>query len=170
MNYRLFNDANVAEVGLGTWQLGGTEWGDISEKESLELLRAYVEAGGNFIDTAEMYPVPPGCETQGLTEKYIGTWLKNRSDRDQIILASKVAGPSSGLKYIRDPLGFKPQQIREALENSLKRLQTDYIDLYQLHWPGRKVNNFGKLGLPELPEDLTIRDTKTSSWNWDRKF
>ncbi|MDU2732631.1 MAG: NADP(H)-dependent aldo-keto reductase, partial [Mixta calida] len=106
-----------------------------------------VSCGINLIDTAEMYPVPPRPETQGLTEQYIGSWLKARGNRDKIVLASKVAGPSRG-----NDAGIRPGQvldrknIRVALEASLKRLNTDYIDLYQVHWPQRQTNCFGKLG------------------------
>jgi aryl-alcohol dehydrogenase-like predicted oxidoreductase len=104
-------------------------------------------AGINFIDTAEMYPVPPKGETQGRTEAYIGSWLKARSNRDQVILATKVSGPSTSFTYLRGgKLGFDRSNIETALHDSLKRLQTDYVDLYQLHWPERSTNYFGQLG------------------------
>ena len=117
-----------------------------TEAEAHEQLNYALENGINFIDTAELYSVPGRPETQGSTERYIGSWLKKRMDRDSIILASKIAGPNPALKYIRNPLNFSRQQITSAIEGSLNRLCTDYIDLYQLHWPERNVNNFGRLG------------------------
>jgi len=117
-----------------------------TEADAHEQLNFAMESGINFIDTAELYSVPGRQETQGSTERYIGTWLNKRSDRDKIVLATKIAGPNAALNYLRDPLNFSRQQINTAIEGSLKRLQTDYIDLYQLHWPERNVNNFGRLG------------------------
>lgn len=129
-------------------------WGQQNtEQEAHQQLNYALEQGINFIDAAEMYPVPGRPETQGRTEAYIGTWLKQRADRDKIILASKVTGPSAGLAHIRNPLRFSRDQIESALDQSLQRLQTDYIDLYQLHWPERKANFFGKLGYSHDPED-----------------
>mgnify|MGYP000551027125 CR=1 FL=1 len=104
-----------------------------------------IDQGVNFIDTAEMYSVPAKEETQGSTERYIGTWLKNQK-REDLVLASKVSGPNDFFKYVRENLGFSKNAIDDALSKSLKRLQTDYIDLYQLHWPERKTNFFGQLG------------------------
>ena len=104
-----------------------------------------LENGINFFDTAELYAIPPKEKTYGKTEEIIGNWFKKRNNRKKIILASKIAGP--GLKWIRGGGDqFSPKSIEEALDNSLKRLKTDYIDLYQLHWPERNVNNFGRLG------------------------
>jgi aryl-alcohol dehydrogenase-like predicted oxidoreductase len=113
-----------------------------TEKEAHQQLDFAIEKGVNFVDTAEMYAVPGRKETQGSTERFIGSWIA-KGNRDKIILATKVAGPSRGLRYIRENLGFSKKAITEALEKSLKRLQTDYIDLYQLHWPERKTNCFG---------------------------
>ncbi len=133
---------NVSKIGLGTMTFGEQN----TEKEAQRQLDYAIERGVNFIDTAELYSVPGRKETQGSTERYIGTWIKNRPDRDKIILATKITGPNPGLSYIRDPLNFSAEQLHIALEGSLKRLQTDYIDIYQLHWPERKVNSFGRLG------------------------
>lgn len=93
-----------------------------------------------------MYPVPPKAETQGLTEQYLGNWLARRGRRDDLVIASKVAGPGNGLTYLRNGPRLTREHIREACDASLKRLQTDYIDLYQVHWPDRNTNFFGKLG------------------------
>lgn len=114
-----------------------------TEIEAHEQLNYAVEQGINFIDTAEMYSVPGSKETQGSTERYIGSWLKNQK-REDLVVATKIAGPNSGLSYIRDNMGFSNEAIDDALEKSLNRLQTDYIDLYQLHWPERNANFFGK--------------------------
>ena len=133
----------VSQLGLGTMTFGEQN----SEADAHAQLDLAVSSGINLIDTAEMYPVPPRPETQGLTEKYIGSWLKKTGSRDKIILASKVAGPSRGNDAsIRPNMALDRKNIREALDASLKRLNTDYIDLYQLHWPQRQTNFFGKLG------------------------
>lgn len=124
-----------------------------TEADAHKQLSYAVEKGINFIDTAELYAVPTSAKTQGLTEKYIGTWLSKRSDRDQLIIASKIAGPSPRLTWIRDPLEYTPKQLNIALEGSLKRLQTDYLDLYQLHWPARRTNFFGRLGYTHSEND-----------------
>ncbi len=105
-----------------------------------------LEKGINFFDTAEMYSVPGQKETYGSTEKIIGTWFKKSGKREEIILASKIAGPNPGLSYVRENMDFSPESIKLSVEKSLKRLQTDYIDLYQLHWPERKTNFFGQRG------------------------
>jgi len=132
----------VSKICLGTMTFGEQN----TEREAHEQLDNAINSGINFIDTAELYSVPGRKETQGSTERYIGTWLKDRPDREKLIIATKVAGPSPGLAYIRNPLNFSKEQINTALDGSLKRLQTDYIDLYQLHWPERNVNKFGVLG------------------------
>jgi aryl-alcohol dehydrogenase-like predicted oxidoreductase len=102
-----------------------------------------LERGVNFIDTAEMYSVPARQETQGSTERIIGTWLAKRNNRDKVIIASKIVGPSPTFAFVRDKLNFSKESLDDAVNKSLKRLQTDYIDLYQLHWPERAVNIFG---------------------------
>ena len=133
----------VSQLGLGTMTFGEQN----SEADAHAQLDLAVSSGINLIDTAEMYPVPPRPETQGLTERYIGSWLQKRGSRDKIILASKVAGPSRGNDAsIRPNMALDRKNIREALDASLKRLNTDYLDLYQLHWPQRQTNFFGKLG------------------------
>lgn len=133
----------VSQLGLGTMTFGEQN----SEADAHAQLDLAISSGINLIDTAEMYPVPPRPETQGLTEKYIGSWLKKTGSRDKIVLASKVAGPTRGNDAsIRPNMALDRKNIREALDASLKRLNTDYIDLYQLHWPQRQTNFFGKLG------------------------
>ncbi|NMP25348.1 NADP(H)-dependent aldo-keto reductase [Rahnella sp. SAP-1] len=133
----------VSVLGLGTMTYGEQN----SEAEAHQQLDYALAAGINLIDTAEMYPVPPRPETQGLTESYIGSWIKARGNREKIILASKVAGPSRGNdNSIRPGQVLDRKNIRAALDASLKRLNTDYLDLYQLHWPQRPTNFFGKLG------------------------
>jgi len=145
MEYRHLGrtDIKVSAICLGTMTFGEQN----SEAEAHEQLDYAVAEGVNFIDTAEMYPVPPGAETYGRTEEYIGTWLNKRGNRDQVILASKVAGPARDLSYLRHGQArLDRPNIEAALDGSLKRLQTDYIDLYQLHWPDRPTNFFGQLG------------------------
>ena len=115
-----------------------------TESEAHSQIDFALEQGINFIDTAEMYPVPAHEPTYGHTEKIIGTWLKKSGKRADIVLASKIAGANRGLPFIREDLGFNAKTINESVDKSLQRLQTDYIDLYQLHWPERKVNFFGQ--------------------------
>jgi len=133
---------NVTSVCLGTMTWGNQN----SEAEAHEQLDYALGRGINFIDTAEMYPVPGDPKTQGRTEAYIGTWLAKRKNRDSFILATKITG-RSGMNWTRDgkvdTTRHTKAQIDEAVEKSLKRLQTDYIDLYQLHWPDRAIPAFG---------------------------
>lgn len=118
-------------------------WGNQnSEVEGHEQLDYALDQGINFIDTAELYPVPATAEMSGRTSKIIGTWLKKTSNRDKVVLASKIAGPGDYTAHIRTT-GFSPNAIKEAIDLELGRLQTDYIDLYQLHWPERDTNRFG---------------------------
>jgi Predicted oxidoreductases (related to aryl-alcohol dehydrogenases) len=143
----------VSQLGLGTMTFGEQN----SEADAHQQLDYAVSQGINLIDTAEMYPVPPRPETQGLTEKYIGSWLQKRGSRDKIILASKVAGPVRGSDaLIRPNQALDRKNIREALDASLKRLNTDYLDLYQLHWPQRQTNYFGKLGYQYSDNTATV--------------
>lgn len=114
-----------------------------TEAEAHEQLSYALDRGINFIDTAEMYSIPGRKETQGSTERYIGSWLKSQK-REDLVVATKITGPMPYFNYLRDNLGFSREVIHSALEQSLKRLQTDYVDVYQLHWPERNVNFFGQ--------------------------
>lgn len=127
--------------------LGSMTWGQQNtEEEGHEQIEYALDRGVNFIDTAEMYSIPPNPETQGSTEKIIGSWLKKTGRRDDVVIASKIAGPAEMVSHIRPNMGFHKKAIEDAIHNSLKRLQTDHIDLYQLHWPERNTNYFGQLG------------------------
>ena len=155
MDYRRLahTDIKVSAICLGTMTFGEQN----TESEAHTQLDYAVEAGVNFIDTAEMYPVPPKGETYGRTEEYIGSWLQQRGNRDRIILASKVAGPARDLDYLRNGKArLDRTNIEAALDGSLKRFRTDYLDLYQLHWPDRKTNFFGKLGYQHDPTDQPV--------------
>jgi len=140
MEYRKLgsSDLNVSKICLGTMTFGEQN----TEAEAHAQLDMAVVNGINFIDTAELYPVPPRAETQGATETYIGSWLKNKK-REQLIIASKIAGPSRGMSWIRNDTRINASHINQAIESSLTRLQTDYVDLYQIHWPDRYVPMFG---------------------------
>jgi aryl-alcohol dehydrogenase-like predicted oxidoreductase len=154
MKYNILGntDLKVSRICLGTMT-----WGEQnSEVQAHEQLDYALAQGINFIDTAEMYAVPPRAETYGLTETYIGTWLKKRTDRQQIILATKVAGPGEIAAHIRGGARLNRQQIRMAIDASLQRLQTDYIDLYQIHWPERRTNFFGQLGYTHQADENPI--------------
>lgn len=134
---------NVSAISLGTMTFGEQN----TEREAHDQLSMAVERGINLIDTAELYPAPASKATTGLSEQYIGNWLQ-RQDRSKVIIASKVVGPApkKWIGYIRGGPKLDPSQIEGALNDSLKRLRTDYIDLYQIHWPSRNTNYFGKLG------------------------
>lgn len=142
MKYNLLPQTTirVSEIALGTMTFGQQN----TESEGHSQIDFALNAGINFIDTAEMYSVPSQESTSGSTEKIIGSWLKKSGKRDQIVLATKIAGPNRGLEFIRQDLSYNAQTIRDSVEKSLMRLQTDYIDLYQLHWPERKINYFGQ--------------------------
>ena len=131
----------VSKICLGTMTWGRQN----TEVEGHEQMDYAFDQGINFFDTAELYPVPPHPDRYADTEKIIGSWFKKTGNRDKIILASKIAGKAEFTKYIRTT-GFNKSSIIEAVEGSLARLQTDYIDLYQLHWPERNTNYFGKRG------------------------
>ncbi|MDO6565191.1 NADP(H)-dependent aldo-keto reductase [Amphritea sp. 1_MG-2023] len=150
MDYQLLggSDLNVSRICLGTMTFGQQN----TEVEAHQQLDYAVAEGINFFDTAEMYPVPPNPATQGLTEAYIGRWIKARGNREQIILATKVSGPAEMASHIRPDLCLNKANIRQAITDSLQRLQTDYIDLYQLHWPERATNFFGQLNYRHQPE------------------
>lgn len=145
-------DLNVTVIGLGTMT-----WGEQNtEAEGHEQMDAAVAAGVNLFDVAEMYPVPPRAETCHETERIIGTWFAARGGRDKITLATKVMGPGEHVKYLRGGPRLNRKHIEAACEGSLRRLQTDYIDLYQLHWPDRTVPLWGErdFKFPSGDEDL----------------
>jgi aryl-alcohol dehydrogenase-like predicted oxidoreductase len=133
--------------------LGSMTWGNQNtEAEGHEQMDYAFDRGVNFIDTAELYPVPAEAKTYGRTSEIIGTWLKKTGKRDKVILASKIAGNGEYTAHIRTT-GFSPDAINEAVNKELKRLQTDYIDLYQLHWPERQTNTFGIRDYRHNPSD-----------------
>jgi len=142
MQYRRLgaSELSVSEICLGTMT-----WGEQnSEQDAHEQLDYATSCGVNFIDAAEMYPVPPRGETQGRTEACLGTWLKRQS-RSKLVIATKITAPGRGFAWVRGgPTAIDRKSVREALEGSLRRLQTDYVDLYQIHWPDRYVPSFGK--------------------------
>ena len=146
----------VPEICLGTMTFGEQN----NQQQAFEQLTYALDKNLNFWDTAEMYPVPPKPETQGSTETIIGNWISQNGQRDQLILATKIAGPAQGGSQIRNgQTKFNASDIPSAIDSSLKRLQTDYIDLYQLHWPQRPANFFGLLGygneLANTDQDIT---------------
>ncbi|SHI69130.1 Predicted oxidoreductase [Arenibacter nanhaiticus] len=134
-------DIEVSKICLGTMTWGRQN----TEEEGHAQMDYALEQGINFFDTAELYPIPAKKELHSVTEEIIGKWFKKNNNRDKIVLGSKIAGRSEVTKFIRTD-GFSKTAIIEAVEGSLRRLQTDYIDVYQLHWPERKTNYFGKLG------------------------
>lgn len=145
---------DVSVICLGTMTFGEQN----TLKEAHEQLDFALEQGVNFIDTAELYAIPPRAETYGKTEEFIGKWLQKRGKRDDIVLASKVCGPGADwLPHIRNgQTRLDRHNITKAIDGSLKRLKTDYLDLYQLHWPERKTNFFGKLGYVHDPDDQPV--------------
>lgn len=158
MTLRTIDGKEVSKICLGTMTWGQQN----SEAEAHEQISYALDRGVNMLDAAEMYPVPPRAETQGRTEEYIGTWFKKTGLRDQYILATKAAGPNPEFHYLRGGPRFTRDQLMEAVDNSLRRLQTDCIDLYQLHWPDRYTNFFGQRGYhhrdqPETPIEETLR-------------
>lgn len=159
MQFKPLADTGILlpEICLGTMTFGEQN----TQEEAFEQLDYALDQGLYFWDTAEMYPVPPKPETQGATERIIGNWIASRGGRDKLFLASKIAGPSQGGSHIRDgQTRFGANEISAAIDQSLSRLQTDYIDLYQLHWPQRPTNFFGKLGYgnAEAAEDRAVTD------------
>ena len=135
-------DIQVSKICLGTMTFGQQN----TEAEGHAQMDYALEQGVNFFDTAEMYSVPARQETYGSTERILGTWFQKTGNRDKVVLASKIAGPNPNFIYMREKNDFSPASIQYALDKSLERLQTDYIDLYQLHWPERKTNFFGQRG------------------------
>jgi len=139
---------NVSELCLGTMTFGAQN----TEAESHAQLDCALANGINFLDVAEMYPVPTAAEYQGRSEQYIGNWMRARGNRDQVVVATKAAGPGDMVSYLRPDIHFDRRNIEQAIDGSLQRLQTDYIDLYQLHWPDRASNFFGQLSYSHKPE------------------
>ena len=154
MNFKKLGNTDLK---VSTICLGTMTWGEQNnQKEAFEQMNYALDNGINFFDTAEIYPSPCFEKTYSLTEKIIGNWFGEKKNRKEVILASKIAG--SGLPWVRNGgLNYSEQNIKKALEDSLKRLQTDYIDLYQLHWPERKTNFFGRLNYKH--------QEKEDSWN-----
>ena len=128
-----------------------------TQNEAFEQMDYALGRGVNFFDTAELYPVPATAETHAETERIIGNWFAQCNNRDQVVLATKIAGPGAYTAHIRTT-GFSPDSIREAVDGSLKRLQTDYIDLYQLHWPERTTNMFGVRDYSHNPDDSWVEN------------
>ena len=166
MEYRRLGDTDVqvSLIGLGTMT-----WGEQNtEREAHEQIGYALDQSVTLIDAAEMYPVPPRPETQGSTERYIGTWIaQNRAMRDKIVLATKIAGPARQPHNPRHIRGegnqFDRKNLTEALNDSLKRLQTDYVDLYQLHWPDRSTMTFGRSAYPWIDDAYTVPIEETLS-------
>jgi aryl-alcohol dehydrogenase-like predicted oxidoreductase len=162
MQYRKLGNTglDVSLIGLGTMT-----WGEQNNlQEACEQMDYAVAQGINFFDAAEMYPVPPRPETTGETERCIGQWLTQTGKRSEIVLASKVSGRADTIpdwKHIRGGPRLSRDHIRRAIEGSLERLQTDYVDLYQVHWPERATNFFGKRGYVHVPgaDGIAIEDT-----------
>ena len=156
MRYRKLGTTylDVSVICLGTMTFGEQN----TQQDGFDQMDYAFERGVNFFDTAELYAVMPRKETYGKTEEIIGNWFREKKNRDKIILASKIASKSEGLEWIREGsenLGFDKKNMNAAIDASLKRLKTDYIDLYQLHWPERKVPKFGQLDYKYDPEDNT---------------
>ena len=154
MKYRKLGITNldVSVICLGTMTFGEQN----SQQDGFNQMDYAFDRGVNFFDTAELYAIMPRKETYGKTEEIIGNWFKENKNRDKIILASKIASKSDGLEWIRggaETLGFDKKNMNAAIDASLKRLKTDYIDLYQLHWPERKVPRFGQLDYKHDPND-----------------
>ncbi|MDE2431434.1 MAG: NADP(H)-dependent aldo-keto reductase [Burkholderiales bacterium] len=157
MQYRPLGSTGLQ---VSTIALGTMTWGEQNtEQEAHAQLDLALDQGINLIDTAEMYPVPPRPQTQGLTEQYIGSWLKKSGRRNDIVLATKATGPARQAarpSHVRDGrLNFTRANLFEAIDLSLKRLQTDHVDLYQLHWPDRSTNMFGQLGYRHVAQEDT---------------
>jgi len=156
MRYRKLGttDLSVSVICLGTMTFGEQN----SQKDAFDQMDYAFERGINFFDTAELYAVMPKKETYGKTEEILGNWFQEKKNRDNIILASKIVSKSDGLEWIREGsknLGFDKKNMSAAIDASLKRLKTDHIDLYQLHWPERKVPKFGQLDFKYDPADNT---------------
>ena len=158
MQYRQLGrtDIKISEITLGTMT-----WGEQNtEAEAHSQIDMALAHGVTMIDAAEMYPVPPKPETQGLTEQYIGSWLRKSGQRDKVLIATKATGPARkphNPRHIRGGINSLDRKgLTEALDASLKRLQTDYVDLYQMHWPDRSVNCFGQLNYEHVADEVTV--------------
>ncbi len=161
MKYSLLGNTElkVSKICLGTMT-----WGEQNtQNEGFEQMDHALASGVNFFDAAEMYPVPPKVETQGETERIIGNWFKKTGNRNKVIIATKITGKSEGFRHVRggELPTYDKKNIEYALNENLKRLQTDYIDLYQLHWPDRKTNTFGQLGYNHDDSDkfISLKET-----------
>ena len=169
MKYRKLGitDLDVSVICLGTMTFGEQN----TQQEAFDQMDYVIERGVNFFDTAELYAVMPRKETYGKTEEIVGNWFKEKKNREKIILASKIASKSDGLEWIRDgseTLGFDKLNMNAAIDASLKRLKTDYIDLYQLHWPERKVPKFGQLDYKYDPSDNKWTTIEEVLYNLDQ--
>ncbi|PIE37018.1 MAG: NADP(H)-dependent aldo-keto reductase [Gammaproteobacteria bacterium] len=147
-----YTNIEVSEICLGTMT-----WGEQNtQDEAFAQMDYALDYGVNFFDTAEMYPVAPRADTQGRTEEYIGNWFAKTGNRDKVILATKVTGrgdANPGTKHVRGGPRLSREQIHQAIDDSLQRLQTDYVDLYQVHWPERRTNFFGQLSYKHSEDD-----------------
>lgn len=152
------SDLVVSPICLGTMT-----WGEQNTAaEAFEQLDRALAAGINFLDVAEMYPVPPRAATWGETERILGQWLASRGTRNEVVIASKVTGPGNGVDHIRNgKTRFTEAELTAAVDGSLQRLGTDVIDLYQLHWPVRSSNFFGRLGFPGGAEQEAVNLLET---------
>ena len=141
----------VSRICMGTMTFGG----QVPEDESFRMMDMCADMGVNFFDTAEVYSFPSLPETQGDSERHLGNWMAARGNRDKVVVATKITAPYEGIgDHVRGgDLGFNAQQIADAVEQSLERLKTDYIDLYQLHWPERTTNFFGPLDYNHVEEE-----------------
>lgn len=150
------SNLEISKICLGTMTFGEQN----SQADAFNQLDYALERGVNFIDTAEMYPVPPSEKTQGATEQCIGNWLAQSGKREKVVIATKVAGPRN-VPYIRDEMKLDRRHIHQAIDDSLTRLKTDYVDLYQLHWPQRQTNTFGQLNYPypDEQQEVTLIET-----------
>lgn len=156
-----YNELGHTQLKVSQLTLGTMTWGEQNtETEAHAQIDMALAHGINLIDVAEMYPVPPRPETQGLTEQYLGSWLKKSGKRDQVLVATKATGPARkphNPRHIRGGVNhFDRKGLTDALNGSLERMQTDYVDLYQLHWPDRSVNCFGTLNYAHFPDEDTV--------------
>lgn len=159
MKYRVLGQTDLK---VSVICLGSMTWGEQNtEAEGHAQLDYAFDHGVNFIDTAELYSVPPKAETQGSSERVIGSWMTARGNRDKVILATKAVGPSEGTYFRGEQSRLHARHLNAAIDNSLKNLETDYVDLYQLHWPERSTNYFGKLGYEHVEEEDDIEILET---------